>query len=280
VQWYTCTFHFVGVQCAKNTFISSVQLSNMYLSGTIPESAAALSHLQTLVLSANSISGWIPASISNLSSVLTTLDLSSNQLSGIPTELGLMTSLTVLDLDSNSFDGTLPTFLAELKQLSQLHLRSNAFEGLFPLEFCNMTGTAVNVQDNRFTCGNSCPNVPLGACISPTMEPTPPPTKGPVSDPILSSGSMSAIVVGCFVVVVTIGFLIFRHRHFEDTFRVLPLHKLLYRGNSISLAAVIDNETTLANRDKMGHTILEAVFEQKRFDLITEAILCFIVESH
>jgi serine/threonine protein kinase len=247
-------------------FVSSIQLPNLYLAGSIPESIADLAYIQTLVLSANSITGSIPSSISSLSEVLTTLDLSSNRLTDIPTEIGLLTNLIILDLDSNNFHGTLPTVLAQLTQLSQLNLRSNSFEGLFPIEFCNMTNSEVNAQDNRFTCGTSCPNIFLGDCVTPTLQ-------------HLSSGAISAIVVCCFVALAVAGVLVYRRRRFEVIYKDLPLHKLLYHGREITIAIVTENEHWLGNRDKAGHTILEAVFEKNRLELVSEEVVCYIVEK-
>jgi serine/threonine protein kinase len=206
---------------------------------------------------------------------LTILDLSSNHLSGIPTALSQLTSLLVLDLDSNRFSGTLPEFLASLTQLNELNVRSNSFDGTLPMAFCNMS-TNVIALGNEFTCSSSCSAISLGSCVNPTPQPTSP--NADANDGF-GAGSVSALVVSLFVVVVAVGFLIYRYRQFETNFKDLPLHKLLYRKMCITLASVTENEHTLMSCDTAGRTILEAIFDAGRLDLVSEDAIYFLVEK-
>ena len=86
----------------------SIDLSNNWFYGEIPNSVGNLKGLIVLKLSNNSFMGHIPSSLGNLTA-LESLDLSQNQLSGeIPQQLIGLTSLEYLNLSQNQLTGPIP----------------------------------------------------------------------------------------------------------------------------------------------------------------------------
>ncbi|KAF8399934.1 hypothetical protein HHK36_015805 [Tetracentron sinense] len=89
--------------------VNSIDLSNNYLSGEVPEELTWLFRLGTLNLSMNHLKGKIPKQIGNLK-FLETLDLSMNQLSGtIPQSMSSLTALNHLNLSHNNLSGKIPS---------------------------------------------------------------------------------------------------------------------------------------------------------------------------
>ncbi|EOA29648.1 hypothetical protein CARUB_v10015150mg [Capsella rubella] len=114
-------------------FLTTLRLSNNYLSGQIPSSFGSLSNLTTLDLYSNYFSGRIPSSLGNLSH-LTSLVLSFNSFVGeIPFSLGNLSHLTYLDLSINDFSGTLPSSLFTVPSLDTICLENNQFNGTLVL---------------------------------------------------------------------------------------------------------------------------------------------------
>eukprot|EP01018_Ginkgo_biloba_P025480 Gb_25753 [translate_table: standard] len=88
--------------------ITSIDLSQNHLIGTIPLEIEKLNGLITLNLSWNSLSGTIP-DVFGTAMQLESLDLSRNELSGqVPTSLQMPGSLGVLNLSYNRLSGRIP----------------------------------------------------------------------------------------------------------------------------------------------------------------------------
>ncbi|CAL9137575.1 unnamed protein product, partial [Musa acuminata var. zebrina] len=86
-----------------------IDLSNNYLSGSIPEELGNLHGLRSLNLSENYLIGQIPRSIDGMKQ-LEVLDLSRNNLSGaIPSGLATLNFLDHLNLSYNNLSGSIPT---------------------------------------------------------------------------------------------------------------------------------------------------------------------------
>ena len=114
-----------GVTIGDDNRVSSLNLSNNNLSGSLPPVLGQLSSLQGLALNGNRLTGPIPPEL-GLVSGLTHLYLYENQLSGdIPPELGQLTNLVHLCLDRNRLTGALPEELGNLANLVWLHLYNN-----------------------------------------------------------------------------------------------------------------------------------------------------------
>jgi Leucine-rich repeat (LRR) protein len=123
--------------------LTVLDLRQMGLGGTIPDSISRLSLLKKLELDFNDFRGPIPEIIGQLTT-LTELSLSNNRLEGaIPPILGQLQQLTILDLRTNLFSGTLPTELALLPNLERAHFESNFLSGDMEM-FCprDTTGTS------------------------------------------------------------------------------------------------------------------------------------------
>ena len=68
-----------GVTCSSTSIVTAIKLSNLNITGTIPASIGALSHLVSIDLSYNKLSGSIPTSVSNIAN-LTSLNVAHNRL--------------------------------------------------------------------------------------------------------------------------------------------------------------------------------------------------------
>ncbi|MEM9337183.1 MAG: hypothetical protein AAGA66_00520 [Bacteroidota bacterium] len=91
-----------------------------------------------LELPENGLSGTIPASIGALSHLIH-LDLRGNQIEGeIPPAIGTLFELEVLELSENMLTGSLPPALGSASQLQELSLSENALKGPIPIAFCNL----------------------------------------------------------------------------------------------------------------------------------------------
>ncbi|KAK1562676.1 hypothetical protein Q3G72_015644 [Acer saccharum] len=104
--------NFSGVSCwnAKENRIIHLTLSDMKLSGQVPESLQYCKSLMKLDLSANALSGSIPPELGNCI-YLNTLILSNNRLSGhIPYQLSNLVRLTTFSVAYNNLSGEIPPF--------------------------------------------------------------------------------------------------------------------------------------------------------------------------
>ena len=115
--------------------LRSLYLGDNQLSGPIPPEIGALTRLESLGLSNNQLIGPIPVGLANLAN-LRHLDLSDNQLTGpIPPQLGALTSLWLLDLSDNQLASPIPPELAALTELDYVYLRGNSLTGCLPPAF-------------------------------------------------------------------------------------------------------------------------------------------------
>jgi Leucine-rich repeat (LRR) protein len=159
--------------------ITEIDLSNMGLSGSIPESIGDLTNLTLLDLSGNNITSAvvsgapktaeeagssmaptlataIPTTIGNLTKLIV-LKLGANKLSGeLPSTLGNLKLLKVLSLYDNSLSGDLPLWIGNLKALEELDIAYNNFTGDFAKWFFNdlpeiPTLKTLLVQGNKLT---------------------------------------------------------------------------------------------------------------------------------
>ncbi|EOX91818.1 Leucine-rich receptor-like protein kinase family protein [Theobroma cacao] len=127
---------FTGVACDyTGRHVTSIDLSNFNLSGTLSPSFSHLRFLQSLSLAANQISGPIPTELAALSS-LRYFNLSNNVFNGsFPSQLSQLKNLQVLDLYNNNMTGELPISVTELPNLLHLHLGGNFFSGQIPSSY-------------------------------------------------------------------------------------------------------------------------------------------------
>ena len=102
----------------------TLNLSNKSLS-KVPSMVFERTELTTLNLSNNKLSGSLPGEIRLLSN-LETLNLSNNNFTGVPAEIGQLSHLRVLDLSSNPITG-LPNELGNLQKLERLDLSGTKY---------------------------------------------------------------------------------------------------------------------------------------------------------
>ncbi|VAH21365.1 unnamed protein product [Triticum turgidum subsp. durum] len=143
------------VSCDGAGRVTSLALSNVTVSGPVPDAIGRLASLATLDLSNTSVSGGFPKSLYNCTG-LTHLDLSMNTLSGdLPADINrLGGNLTYLALNGNGFTGEVPPALSKLKNLTVLALGTNQLTGTIPPELGELTGLqTLKLELNPFVPG-------------------------------------------------------------------------------------------------------------------------------
>ncbi|CAK9873788.1 unnamed protein product [Sphagnum jensenii] len=102
-DWVNCT-----VNATNGVRISSIKLSSMKLTGSIPTSLSSLEGLTTLFLDNNYLNG------------------------GIPNQLSSLINLEQLHLQNNNLSGPFPLWATNLTQLEELYLQNNNLIGEVP----------------------------------------------------------------------------------------------------------------------------------------------------
>ncbi|KAL8167965.1 LOW QUALITY PROTEIN: hypothetical protein V2J09_009464 [Rumex salicifolius] len=116
-----------GVHCDSSTSINEIDASNFGLQGTLDRlNFSAFPNLTSLDLSNNSLNGSIPSTITSLPK-LWYLNLSYNLLTGsIPPDIGQLQKLMYLDLYNNSnLNGIIPYQISHLQNLRHLNIGGN-----------------------------------------------------------------------------------------------------------------------------------------------------------
>uniref|UniRef100_A0A5B7B034 non-specific serine/threonine protein kinase n=1 Tax=Davidia involucrata TaxID=16924 RepID=A0A5B7B034_DAVIN len=144
-----------GIKCDRKTAqITSLDLKNRNLSGTIPAEFRYLSSLNHLNLSGNAFDGPLQSVIFEFP-YLRTLDISHNNFnSTFPPGISKIKHLTFLNAYSNSFTGPLPEEIIHLRFLEYINLGGSYFDGSIPasfgsfprLKFLQLSGNALTGQ--------------------------------------------------------------------------------------------------------------------------------------
>ena len=129
-----------------------LDLSENFVSGSLPSWINELSSLTEMGLEGNLLRGHVPLSLFELGH-LTTLKVARNYISGtISSEIKFLSSLEVLNLESNVFSGTIPTELFELSSLRKIHLGRNYLDGHMPTGLHNLSMLEVlDLKDNNLS---------------------------------------------------------------------------------------------------------------------------------
>ncbi|XP_028945492.2 probable LRR receptor-like serine/threonine-protein kinase At3g47570 [Malus domestica] len=146
-----------------STLSISLDLSENYLTGSLPSEVGNLVHLTMLNVSNNKLSSAIPSTLGSCTS-LEGLYLDANKFEGtIPQSFKDLKGLEKLDISSNNLSGQIPKFIGKLGALKYLNLSYNDFEGELPKEgiFSNVSG--VSVLGNHRLCGG-IPQLHLPTC--------------------------------------------------------------------------------------------------------------------
>lgn len=130
-------------------------VSTNMLNGTIPEQLARLP-LSSLNLFENNLVGTIPEAI-GYSPTLSELKLFTNNLNGsLPSNLGKFSGLQTLDIAGNRLSGTLPPDLCKYGKLQTLNIFNNNFTGQLPLQY----GACLSLQRVRISHNELMGQVP------------------------------------------------------------------------------------------------------------------------
>ncbi|KAL5775180.1 hypothetical protein ACOSP7_012737 [Xanthoceras sorbifolium] len=174
---WTLFFYWVGVSCGRNRQrVTSLNLSDKGLHGTISPHIGNLSFLVSLDLRNNSFYGKLPNEISRLHRLkellfqfnqlegnipppihhcrkLQLLSLESNRLSGgIPEEFGLLSSLRELNLHMNYLNGAIPSSLGNISTIQIMNLRETGLTGSLPSSLLNLSSVvAIDLVKNNIS---------------------------------------------------------------------------------------------------------------------------------
>nr|BAD05495.1 putative protein kinase Xa21, receptor type [Oryza sativa Japonica Group]BAD05667.1 putative protein kinase Xa21, receptor type [Oryza sativa Japonica Group] len=144
-----------GVTCNDRQYPSRVTTLNLRdagLTGTISQQLGNLTHLHVLDLSANSLDGDIPTSLGGCPK-LRSLNFSRNHLSGtIPADLGKLSKLAVFDIGHNNLTCDIPKSLSNLTTLTKFIVERNFIHGQDLSWMGNLTTlTHFVLEGNSFT---------------------------------------------------------------------------------------------------------------------------------
>ncbi|XP_058777808.1 receptor-like protein 53 [Vicia villosa] len=132
-------------------YLETLDLSNNYFTGSIPDSLSNLTRLSRLSLSSNSFTGEIPSSIGTSLVNLQELYLDNNNLQGtIPSSFNNLKSLTRLELQRNKLTGKI-TDLSSLVNLYHMDLSDNGFSDnpfSFPVSLVQ-----ISIRNNNISGG-------------------------------------------------------------------------------------------------------------------------------
>ncbi|XP_042473791.1 receptor-like protein kinase isoform X1 [Zingiber officinale] len=121
-----------GIGCDRGGFVTSFELPELQISGSLGKEIGLLSHLRKLDLGVNDLSGLIPSELGNCT-LLEYLDLSDNYLSGeIPETLQNLKKLSYLSLFTNLLSSNIPSLLFRSPSLETIYLSDNNLNGSVP----------------------------------------------------------------------------------------------------------------------------------------------------
>ena len=256
-----CQNPWSGVSC-KHGLVTSLSLSGLGLSGSLPTSIGTLTGLTSLDLAANGITGTIPTSIAHLTA-LNLLLLQTNQLAGtLPSSLQRLSNLVFANFGFNRLDGSIPSYFAYMSDLALLYLDGNEFAGEVSSTICeavkNRSFTITIINNPYLTCyqkecwgsrgvdvGNNRSvgavelsqrhfDARLQVCaptqsptFAPTTIPTPFPTPStiPSSTPLLSAGGIIGIVLAAAVILASFAIVEY-YRRYQSARAVLNRKRL------------------------------------------------------
>jgi len=128
-----------GVTVNNIGCVTSLNIGNYSMTGSIPPELGDLNELTYLYLGGITLTGGIPPEIGNLNN-LTSLTLTENDLTGtIPPEIGNLTNLEILTISHGNLTGAIPPELGNLTNLVELSLRGSQLTGPIPPELGNLT---------------------------------------------------------------------------------------------------------------------------------------------
>ncbi|GKU94286.1 hypothetical protein SLEP1_g7805 [Rubroshorea leprosula] len=152
-NWSSATLvcNWVGVSCsALHHRVTTLNLPNMNLTGSLPPNVGNLSFLVSLNLSGNNFHGHLPLELGKLQH-LRLMDLSDNFLDGsIPNEIWLLSKLEIFRVGNNQLTGTISRNIGNLTKLRIIYLGFTKMSGEIPQEI----GSLHNLE--KLSIGNAC----------------------------------------------------------------------------------------------------------------------------
>uniref|UniRef100_A0A0E0ASU4 Receptor kinase-like protein Xa21 n=1 Tax=Oryza glumipatula TaxID=40148 RepID=A0A0E0ASU4_9ORYZ len=146
-----------GVSCNDRRHpgrVTTLNLSDAGLVGTISQQLGNLTQLRVLDLSFNSLDGDIPISLGGCPK-LHAMNLSTNHLSGnIPADLGQLSKLVVFDVGHNNLTGDIPKSLSNLTTLTKFIVIRNFIHGQDLSWMGNLTSLTDFVLESNMFTGN------------------------------------------------------------------------------------------------------------------------------
>ncbi|XP_009600411.1 leucine-rich repeat receptor-like serine/threonine-protein kinase BAM3 [Nicotiana tomentosiformis] len=134
---YLCSWN--GITCDDTKSVTSIDISNLNISGSLSPNIHELTTLQILNISNNLFSGNLSWEIPRLKA-LQVLDAYNNNFSGpLPLVVTQLLQLKHLDFGGNYFSGQIPLGYGNFNQLEFLSLAGNDLRGPIPRELGNLT---------------------------------------------------------------------------------------------------------------------------------------------
>ncbi|GLU13916.1 hypothetical protein SLE2022_305210 [Rubroshorea leprosula] len=161
-NWSSATSicNWVGVSCdAFHRRVTTLDLPNMNLTGSLPPHLGNLSFLVSLNLSGNSFYGHLPSELGKLQR-LRHFDLSSNFLEGsIPDTICLLLKLEIFWVGNNQFTGTITRKFGNLTKLRKIYIGDTKIGGEIPQEIGNLHNLEEFVATNATLSGPIPPSI-------------------------------------------------------------------------------------------------------------------------
>ena len=140
-----CTW--AGLVCDGGGAVTTVYLSGLYLTGSIPHEIGLISSLTHIELNDNALTGSFPTLLGALSNMIYMEELAIKDFA----------NLEYLDISQNSFSGIIPSFVGAFSSLQYLSLSGNSFIGYLPSSLCQLHNlTSLYFDNNNFVCYFDC----------------------------------------------------------------------------------------------------------------------------